>query len=1547
MKMLRSLSDKFEPKKYAIEESNDLSTMTPEILSSKLRIFEMELDMKKSLRNKGKNTISNDSNFAFSTSTDFDLESCVLENGDIDLETIDMQLALLSKQFKRIVKFRNTYAVKQGKNQFQNNKFPHNYFQGNGVSKNNKQNFNGQNQITTSSGRDLSHIQCRKCKKYGHYANNCPTRVNNQSKAHISQTWDDDIDDTMDTNVCLDDGSDDDTNVNYIAFCASVNSDSEGSNSSVSDSNESSGMDDLNYKKMYTSATKKCLKLGSLVDKLNAKIEMLTSQIKTSAEESLIFSQSFEQEKKDSENRIQCLEKQNFALEQKYKATLVELEKSKEGFVDVSKKLKGFEKGKEQLDNILKSGQKNNDKKGIGFVKSSFQKNQPSSSNFIRFSDSKNNSKPFHAQMKTNNNFRAKRHWEIPKYKQYCSICDRYGHTRYDCAFYDDWYEPVYDVNLKYGFPYMSSFGYDQRNSFSHAGYKRKNKSKRQTRPFSNANGYKNFQNKKIKAIWVRKDDLNSQLRCNVVLTAYKANENSSQWYLDSGCSRHMSGDRNIFTSLKNYQGGSVTFGDGKVAKIVGRGTVESPGLPKLDNVLLVEGLKANLLSISQFCDTNHTVLFSKENCKILNGEGQCILTGNRTMDNCYAVIHDISFQKCNLTQLDNIDLWHQRLGHINFKDLNTLTSKELVKGVPKLGRVKNVVCEPCQVGKQTKTQHKKIKDILTSHPLELLHMDLMGPSRTISLCGNSYMLVIVDDFSRFTWIAFLKEKSETFLNFHKIALKLQNEKDTAITKIRSDRGGEFKDTGIIEFCAGNGISHEFSAPKTPQQNGVVERKNRTIQNMARVMLHSKHLSKQFWVEAVRTACHVINRVYVRPKTETTAYEIWFGKRPNLKYLRVFGSLCFVCRDREQLDKFDTRGDKAIFLGYSSNSRAYRVFNIRTKTIMESANVVVNDTTINENVELVDFGGVPILEIQTDFDKEELVSNENILNESSSKSPKSTNLQNQISAPNYIRNRHPEKNVIGGIADPIMTRSQAKKNYALYSCFVSLIEPKNVSEALEDENWINAMHEELHQFIRHDVWYLVPRPTHTNVIGTKWVFKNKCDEEGNIIRNKARLVAQGYNQIDGIDVRETFAPVARIESVRLLLCMACYLHFKLYQMDVKSAFLNGLLSEEVYVEQPKGFIDHKKPDYVYRLKKALYGLKQAPRAWYDRLAAYLISKGYVRGSSDKTLFIKFDDDIIIVAQVYVDDIVFGSTSELHAQNFAKIMQTEFEMSMMGELNYFLGLQVKQFNSGIFISQTKYARDLVKRFGLENAKHVSTPLSVSTKLAKDVAGKKVDATLYRSMIGSLLYLTSSRPDILFSVCACARYQSEPKESHLSAVKRIVRYVNGTLSLGIWYTFDTSSSIVGYCDADWAGCTDDRKSTSGSCFYIGNNLVAWSSKKQNCISLSTAEAEYISAGSCSSQLLWLKQMLADYKVEQGSMILFCDNMSAINISKNPVQHSRTKHIDIRHHFIRDLVDSKIIQIEYVDTKNQLADLFTKPLDKERFQELRKALGICSID
>eukprot|EP00253_Pinus_taeda_P008929 PITA_08929 len=457
------------------------------------------------------------------------------------------------------------------------------------------------------------------------------------------------------------------------------------------------------------------------------------------------------------------------------------------------------------------------------------------------------------------------------------------------------------------------------------------------------------------------------------------------------------------------------------------------------------------------------------------------------------------------------------------------------------------------------------------------------------------------------------------------------------------------------------------------------------------------------------------------------------------------------------------------------------------------------------------------------------------------------------------------------------------------------------------------MDEELDQIEKNDTWELVPRPHDKNVIGTKWIFKNKLNENGEVIRSKARLVCKWYVQQEGIDFEKTFAHVSRIEAIRMFLALSSFRKFKVYQMDVKSAFLNGDLEEEVYIEQPKGFILGNDAKLICKLKKALCGLKQAPRAWYYRLDNYLQQQGFTKGSVDSNLYTKIENDKMLIIVVYVDDIIFGSNEESVNQKFASIMQQEFEISLLGELTYFLGLQVHQTKDGCNLSSNNES-------------------------------PAINHPTYRSMIGSLLYLTGTRPDIIHAVGIVGRFQANPKESHLQAVKRIFKYLQGTQDFGLWYPKDTYFTLHAYTDVDWGGSVDDRKSTSGGAFYMGSRLVSWFNKKQSSIALSTTEAKYVAVASCCTQLLWMMQTLQDIQITCTPPIsILCDNTSPISILKNPVMHSKTKHIPIKYHFLREKVLEQKVKLEYVPSKEQVVDIFTKPLPRETFEYLRQKLGV----
>ncbi|CAM8956208.1 unnamed protein product [Rhodiola kirilowii] len=850
--------------------------------------------------------------------------------------------------------------------------------------------------------------------------------------------------------------------------------------------------------------------------------------------------------------------------------------------------------------------------------------------------------------------------------------------------------------------------------------------------------------------------------------------------------------------------------------------------------------------------------------------------------------------------------------------------------------------------------------------------MDLCGPMRVQSRQGNRYVYVLVDDFSRYTWVIFIRSKDEVFDCF-KTWVKLAERKfSLKVKSIRSDHGTEFENGQFTDFCSDQGIDHNFLAPRTPQQNGVVERKNRTLEDMTRTMLIESRLARSFWAEAMNAACYILNRCYLRPILDKTPYELLKGRKPNISHLRVFGSKCYVHNNgKNQLGKFDPRSDEGIFVGYGLHSKAYKVFNKRTKLFEESVHVIFDEESMGN-----DSGHVPEVHVAEEVDDFELIRPRNVAvvdvpenletpEQPNAQVPEVEELEEQAEANGQVPevgeiHDEPEENQdtqeVTELRRSTRVRqpSSALRDYVCYAAvqgetvmnaFVSLIEPKTIQEGLKDPDWIQAMQDELHQFERNKVWRLVPRPEKRKVIGTRWILKNKLNSKGEVVRNKARLVVKGYSQQEGIDYEETFAPVARLEAIRLLIAYSVQFGFKLHQMDVKTAFLNGYLKEEIFVEQPPGFEDPDRQDCVYVLDKAVYGLKQAPRVWYERLSEYLLAHGYERGKVDKTLFILKTNKHLLIVQVYVDDIVFGSTSDELVKSFTKLMENEFEMSMVGELTFFLGIQVRQLENGTEISQQKYLGEVVKKYGLGGSKHVNTPSSLNESLVKDDGSPKTDATIYRGMIGSLLYLTASRPDIMFSVCQCARFQAEPRESHVKAVKRILRYLKGTEKLVLWYPRVKSLRLEGFTDADFAGDRTDRKSTSGMAQFLGSCLVSWGSKKQNSVALLTAEAEYIAAAACCAQILWLRNQLSDFNLHFDQVPIFCDNTSAISIAKNPVQHGKSKHIEIKHHFLRDCVEKELVTINFCRSEDQVADIFTKSLHKDAFEKLRMELGLMS--
>ncbi|GKB12153.1 putative ribonuclease H-like domain-containing protein [Tanacetum coccineum] len=895
------------------------------------------------------------------------------------------------------------------------------------------------------------------------------------------------------------------------------------------------------------------------------------------------------------------------------------------------------------------------------------------------------------------------------------------------------------------------------------------------------------------------------------------------QGVIDSGCSRHMTWNMSYLTDFEEIDGGYVTFGGNpKGRKIIGT-------VPRKNNMYSVD-LK-NIVPKGGL-----TCLFAKATS-------------------------------------DESKLWHRRLGHINFKTMNKLVKGNLVRGLPsKLFEI-NQTCVACQKGKQHRASCKSKTVSSISQPLHMLHMDLFGPTFVKSLMKKMYCLVVTDDYSRFSWVFFLATKDETSGILKSFITGVENLIDQRVKVIRCDNGTEFKNKEMNQFCERKGIKREFSVARTPQQNGVAERKNRTLIKAARTMLADSKLPTTFWVEAVNTACYVQNRVLVTKPHNKTPYELFLGRKPALGFMRPFGCPVTILNTIYHLGKFNGKADEGFFIGYSINSKAFRVFNSRTRIVEENLHVQFSENTPNivgstkacddagkakmETIPSKDYILLPLWPADpllsqspksspddgfkpsgddekkvtkeprkeggnsskdsecSDQEKDDNVNNTNNVNAASTNEVNAVGRKSSIELlddPNMpeledivysdddedvgveadmnnldafmpvspipttrIHKDHLVEQVIVDLNSAPQTRRMTKsleehglfssvqqrtnhKDFqnCLFACFLSQEEPKKVIHALKDPSWIEAMQEELLQFKLQEVWTLVDLPNRKRAIGTKWVFRNKKDERGIVIKNKARL------------------------------------------MDVKSAFL---------------------------YEKALYELNQAPRAWYKTLSTYLLDNGFQRGKIDKTLFIRRDKE------------------------FEKMMHKKFQMSSMGELTFFLALQVKQKEDGIFISQDKYVTKILKKFSFSDVNTSSTPMETQKPLLKDEDG-------------------------------------QPK-------------------LGLWYPKDSPFDLVAYTNSDYARASLDRKFTTRGCQFLGCRLISWQCKKQTVVANSTTEAEYVAASSCCGQ-------------------------STICIVKNPVFHSKTKHIEIRHHFIRDSNEKKLIQMIKIHTDKNVADFLTKAFD-----------------
>jgi Reverse transcriptase (RNA-dependent DNA polymerase)/Integrase core domain len=709
---------------------------------------------------------------------------------------------------------------------------------------------------------------------------------------------------------------------------------------------------------------------------------------------------------------------------------------------------------------------------------------------------------------------------------------------------------------------------------------------------------------------------------------------------------------------------------------------------------------------------------------------------------------------------------------------------------------------------------------------LELLHGDLCGPILPQTPGGNRYFLLLVDDYSRYMWLVVLASKDKVFEGFKNLKVSLEVEQGKKLKGLRTDRGGEFRSSLFENYCKEHGIKRHLTAPYSPQQNGVVERRNQTIVAMARSMLKAKKVPSEFWGEAVTTAVYILNRSPTKSVEKQTPYEAWHKRKPTVHHMRVFGCLAHVKSVGRHLRKLDDRSTKMVFFGYEKGSKAYRVYNSITRKIEVTRDVVFEEDKEGPWLTGKDHSSkgqeTTTFKLPTDLHtaRESVKQGENDQNSEAAEGG-DTDEGDTMPLENQTPVVYDQEEDDSPHQTPVRMRSLADiydETEALNFmgvCMLGIEEPNSFEEAMKEKEWKQAMMEEIESINSNKTWSLVDLAKGKKVIGLKWVYKLKKDSEGRVVKHKARLVAKGYVQKQGVDYEEIFAPVARMETVRLIIAVAVQEGWLLHHMDVRSAFLNGELQEEVYVAQPPGFEVQGTKDKVLRLHKALYGLKQAPRAWNFKLDKTLNSLGFKRSDSEHAVYKRGQGVTCIIVGIYVDDLIITGANEMEIENFKDQMKRTFRMSDLGLLSYYLGIEVKQLKNMVLLSQESFALKVLRECGMDECNPAKAPMETRLKLRRESTSELVDAGKYRSIVGSLRYLLHTRPDLAYSVGIVSRFMEAPRREHMAAVKHILRYIQGTLSLGCQYmkTDKGTASLVGYSDSDLAGDLNDRRSTTG--------------------------------------------------------------------------------------------------------------------------------------
>ena len=1058
-----------------------------------------------------------------------------------------------------------------------------------------------------------------------------------------------------------------------------------------------------------------------------------------------------------------------------------------------------------------------------------------------------------------------------------------------------------------------------------------------------------------------------------------------SSWVIDSGATHHMTGNKGILSNLHNISHPPVRVANGSSCPVRGIGFVGNSTPLKMSSVLFVPKFPDNLCSVSQLTKQNNcSAHFYPTYCFFKQlGTNQLIGTGFES-NGLYrlSLSSQPAANKCD----SRIREAHYRLGHPSAAVLRQLR--------PDLPSSFDFHCESCQLGKHTRRPYPPRIPNRVSTLFALVHSDVWGPCPTKSPFGFQYFITFIDDYSRATWVYLLKSRAEVYSIFCEFHSYVKTQFQTTIKTLRTDNAQEYLSIDFSTYLKSNGIIHESSCAYTPQQNGVAERKNRHILDITRTLMIHSHVPHRFWADAVLTATYLINRMPSPVLHGQTPFSVLF---PNGNMFplppKIFGCVAYVHDHRPGTTKLDPRAIRCIFLGYSKVQKGYRCYSPSLRRYFTSADVTFHescpyfpessdsvgdlfpapDPVIPESITVPTIPislAPPVPSLPVPAPDPGTSSVPPLIPEPDSPSPNTTPDTHAYDPPGapypdipIAFRREPRKSTRYPIQHHVSYAHLSTESRAYTTAIDSYLVPKNVTMALNHPGWRKAMEEEIGALQANHTWDLTPLPHGKCFIGCRWVFTVKLNPDGSLHRLKARLVAKGYSQAYGIDYDETFSPVAKMPSVRICISLAAINHWPLHQLDIKNAFLNGVLEEEVYMEQPPGFVVKEEASKVCRLRRSLYGLKQSPRAWFGRFSSVMEEFGMIRSAYDHSVFFKHHQGRRIILVVYVDDIIITGDDDIGITKLKQFLQSQFQISDLGRLRYFLGIEVSRSPQGILLSQRKYVLDMLSECGLLGCKPVDSPMLPTGKLLPEDGSPMKDPERYRRFVGKLNYLTVTRPDISFAVSVLSQFMATPYTGHWDAALRVLRYLKTTPGLGILYsdqghcrvgafTEEGDGRISGFSDADWAGCPISRRSTTGYCVFVGGNLVSWKSKKQHTVSRSSAESEYRAMADVTSEMIWVRRLLRELGVVSDSLMrLYCDSKSAIHIAKNQVFHERTKHIEVDCHLIRDRVvgtkvDPPSIQPIHVKTEFQLADILTKPLRKTQIDFICNKLGMINI-